>query len=123
MLRPCYRLQLIIMGRIEKSRSREPRERVTIDPEIVFEQQRRNTGGICDLEARREAAEEEGGGAGRKGNTRQAEPGRILVPRSTLFSQVVHRLCMPSHTPQIQQKDAELAVLVVVVVVWAISAF
>lgn len=110
----------------EKQEQRTERERVTIDPEIVFEQQQRNTGGICDLEARREAKEEEGGGAGRKANTRQAEPGRILVPRSTLFSQVVHRLCMPSHTPQIKGKDAELAVLVVVVVVVvvrAISAF
>lgn len=50
----------------EKQEQRTERERVTIDPEIVFEQQQRNTGGICDLEARREAAEEEGGGAGGK---------------------------------------------------------
>lgn len=32
----------------EKQEQRTERKRVTIDPEIVFEQQQRNTGGICD---------------------------------------------------------------------------
>lgn len=77
MLRPCYRLQLIIMGRIEKSRSREPRERVTIDPEIVFEQQRRNTGGVYVTwrqgRKRQRRKEEERGGKRTRGKLNLAE--------------------------------------------------